>query len=125
MILDRFGHFRESIEMSLGPCSKFSFPTLSVFLNVRCCGRDDSKPAFASGFKPLNLVLGERTVGMALFVGHGSQDGAITDGPCSSLEHKGLQSGVHGLTSRPHSSSFPTTALISCIRVEGSQAGVI
>ena len=67
---------------------KFACPALAVLGDVRGARDDDSKPALGAGVEPVQLLIAERSVRMALPVGHRGQGDPIARASAAAERHR-------------------------------------
>ena len=63
----------------IAPNAHLPIPATSRLGDVRCCGGDDSKPAFCAHGEPMNFLIRQGSIFVALLVGHGCENSPIAN----------------------------------------------
>ena len=78
------GHGGKARKLMIAPNPHFPIPTTPGFRNVRSSCGHNAKPSLSPHCQPVNFLIREGAIIMALLVGHGSKDASVAQGvPCS------------------------------------------
>ena len=62
----------------VAPNSHLSDPSLALLGHVSCSGCNDAKSTIGTFEEPIDFIIREDPVGVALLVGHGSKNGSVS-----------------------------------------------